>query len=161
MSFLPKRSTLFTWFFQWIVLPVVPEHHMQNRVFNKCLVAQVVPQALLHVHFMVPDRKTNKEKNHTNTVRCIWGELSLYPSSTIHAMHLGRPQITGLNGTHISWKTQLVFVLNWFRTSLGLSSVEYKMHRENDSNSNDSVSMPDWLMSLLFALSKVNMVRTK
>lgn len=57
---LQDRSALFTWCFQWIVLPAVSEHDMQNRIFNQRLIAQVVPQALLHVHLMVPGRKTKK-----------------------------------------------------------------------------------------------------
>lgn len=159
---LQDRSTLFTCFFQWIVLPAVSEHHMQNRIFNQRLIAQAVPQALLNVHLMVPGRKTNKEKkNLTNAVQCIWGELRPVPSLSSHAMHLGWPQITRLNSAHISWKTQLAIVLNWFRTSLALSSVEYKTHRANDSISNDSISVPDWLMSLLLVLLKVHMVGRK
>lgn len=151
----------FTCFSQWIVLPVVSEHHMQDRVFNKCLIAQVVPQALLNVHLMVPGKEDKQRQTHTNAVKCIWGELSPVTSPTIPAMHLGRPQITGLNSAHISWKTQLVFVLNWLRTGFALSSVEYKMHRANDSHSNDSASMPGGLMSLLFVLLKDNVVGRK
>lgn len=65
---LQDRSTLFTCFFQWIVLPAVSEHHMQNRIFNQSLIAQAVPQALLNVHLVVPGRKTNKEKKNSQTL---------------------------------------------------------------------------------------------
>lgn len=43
---------------------MLPENNMQHRIFNQSFVAQVVPQGLLNVQFMVPvDTERVKELN--------------------------------------------------------------------------------------------------
>lgn len=43
------------------------QYNMQHRILDQCLVAQVVPQALLNVQLMVPvSDKIDKERQNVN-----------------------------------------------------------------------------------------------
>lgn len=96
---------------------------MQDRIFNQCFVAQVVPEAFVNVHLMVPILGTKTKKENTLillvAVYLIWDELSLVLSPSGHITLIKMSQMTRLTSLLNSWKTQLAFVLNWVRTSLG------------------------------------------